>query len=287
MAKMTKEEKKAKAAEKKAAAKAKRDAKKAAMLAKKQKRAEEKKAKREAKRAKLLAKREKEKAKKLALKEKKRLAKEKQKARDLAKKANGVKKPIAAKDAIDFRAASKLMKKALAQIANNVASLDESARAKLAKKLDYLGYVVEANGSEITAKFGIEKTKKAKAAVVKEKKPRAKKTADEPEKKAVSIDVFSLTDSVDEGPKEPKEEVELVPAGDLYGQDGHVDDGEVPNIDNDDDDFDSDDEEEDEDKDIDDDFISDGRDEQNEEIIDNRREFFGNFGEDFEPNDDN
>lgn len=284
MAKMTKEEKKAKAAEKKAAAKAKRDAKKAAMLAKKQKRAEEKKAKREAKRAKLLAKREKEKAKKLALKEKKRLAKEKQKARDLAKKANGVKKPIAAKDAIDFRAASKLMKKALAQIANNVASLDESARAKLAKKLDYLGYVVEANGSEITAKFGIEKTKKAKAAVVKEKKPRTKKTVDEPEKKAVSIDVFSLPDPVDE---EPKEEVELVPAGDLYGQDGHVDDGEVPNIDNDDDDFDSDDDEEDEDKDTDDDFISDGRDEQNEEIIDNRREFFGNFGEDFEPNDDN
>ena len=286
MAKMTKEEKKAKAAEKKAAAKAKRDAKKAAMLAKKQKRAAEKKAKREAKRAKLLAKREKEKAKKLALKEKKRLAKEKQKARDLAKKAKGVKKPVAAKDAVDFRAASKLMKKALAQIANDVASLDESARAKLAKKLDYLGYVVEANGSEITAKFGIEKTKKAKASVVKEKKPRAKKTADEPEKKAVSIDVFSLTDPVDEGPKEPKEEVELVPAGDLYGQDGHVDDGEVPNIDNDDDDFDSDDEE-DEDKDIDDDFISDGRDEKNEEIIDNRREFFEKFGEDFEPNDDN
>ena len=173
------------------------------------------------------------------------------------------------------------------QIANDVASLDDSARAKLAKKLDYLGYVVEANGNEITAKFGIEKTKKAKAAVVKEKKPRAKKTVDEPEKKAVSIDVFSLPDPVDE---EPKEEVELVPAGDLYGQDGHVDDGEVPNIDNDDDDdddFDSDDDEEDEDKDIDDDFISDGRDEQNEEIIDNRREFFGSFGEDFEPNDDN
>ena len=284
MAKMTKEEKKAKAAEKKAAAKAKRDAKKAAMLAKKQKRAEEKKAKREAKRAKLLAKREKEKAKKLALKEKKRLAKEKQKARDLAKKAKNVKKPIAVKDAVDFRAASKLMKKALAQIVNDAVSLDDSARAKFAKKLDYLGYVVEANGSEITAKFGIEKTKKAKAAVVKEKKPRAKKTVDEPEKKAVSIDVFSLPDPVDE---EPKEEVELVPAGDLYGQDGHVDDGEVPNIDNDDDDFDSDDDEEDEDKDIDDDFISDGRDEQNEEIIDNRREFFGNFGEDFEPNDDN
>ena len=284
MAKMTKEEKKAKAAEKKAAAKAKRDAKKAAMLAKKQKRAEEKKAKREAKRAKLLAKREKEKAKKLALKEKKRLAKEKQKARDLAKKAKEAKKPIAAKDAVDFRAASKLMKKTLARIANDVASLDDSARAKLAKKLDYLGYVVEANGSEITAKFGIEKTKKAKVAVVKEKKPRAKKTADEPEKKAVSIDVFSLPDPVDE---ETKEEVELVPAGDLYGQDGHVDNGEVPNIDNDDDDFDSDDDEEDEDKDNDDDFISDGRDEQNEEIIDNRREFFGSFGEDFEPNDDN
>jgi hypothetical protein len=80
--------------------------------------------------------------------------------------------------------------------------------------------------------------------------------------------------------------------GDLYGQGGvAVDDGEVATLDsnNDDEDISANEDEdgsEDEDEDEDEDTISDSRDEQDNDLVDHRAEFFSQFGEDFEPNDD-
>lgn len=274
MAKMTNEEKAAKVAEKKAA-------QKAARLEKKRLQAEKKRTKREAKRAKMLAKREAEKAKKLKLKEKKRLAKEKQAALKKAKTIKIGDKPTKPIDGVDIKDAAKTIKLALAQIAAEMSQYDIEKRAKKAKSISWMGYEVETKDGNVIARFTIEKSKKDKNTAnidVELEKPIEKIDATE------TVDAETVEDS------NAVQEVEIVPAGDLYGQNGNVD-GEVANLDDDESGIDAkneDDEEENEDYDENEDDSSsfDSRDEQDEDIIDNRREFFNSFGDDFEPMDD-
>lgn len=263
---------KLKLAEKRAERKAKREAKRAALLAKKKERAEAKKQKREAKKAKLVAKREKAKAKKLALREKKRLAREKKRAAEAAKKLK-LKKQKANKNAIDIRLAAKNMKLALAQIASEMAKLDLNTRIKKAKSVRGIGYDVETVDNNVIARFDTEKSKKTNCNVVAAPaatntvKAEVKKVADQP------ID-FEADD-------EKKPEVEMIPAGDLYGQDGNAS-GEVANIGDDDDEVIDPENHED----ADDEYYADSRDEQDDDLVDNRREFFNTFGDDGEMNGD-
>ena len=287
MAKMTAEEKKEKMDAKKAAAKAKKAAKRAALLEKKRKQAEAKKAAREAKKAKRLARLEKEKAKKAALKEKKRLAKEKQAALKTAKTLD---KPT---DAIDIKEASKTIKLAMTQIASQMVELDDGKRAKKAKSIRWMGYDVETKDGNVIVRFVIEKSKKVKTTTEvateekskKECKPHEKNVIEntdeqKPEVNKVVVDAMETTPTYPDD-EEKHENIE-VPAGDIYGQNGNPT-GEVANVESDDEDLINDEDEEDEDE---DDFIADGRDEQDEDLVDSRREFFSQFGDDFEPNDD-
>jgi len=74
---------------------------------------------------------------------------------------------------------------------------------------------------------------------------------------------------------------EIVPAGDLYGTDGAVDEAETNDI------LDADEEESSTEDEIEDHpDVPDYRDEQDEELVENRREFYENFSEDLEPLDD-
>ena len=299
MAKMTAEEKKEKMDAKKAAAKAKKAAKKAALLEKKRKQAEAKKAKREAKKAKRLARLEKEFAKKVALKEKKRLAKEKQAALKTAKTLKIAKKIDKSNDGIDIKEASRTIKLAMAQIASQMAELDADKRVKKAKSIRWMGYDVETKDGNVIVRFDIEKSKKVKTATVKavtEEKPNkeckpcektvVEKTDEQkPEANKVVVDEMETTPTYPDNEEKP-ENIE-VPAGDIYGQNGNPT-GEIANIESDDEDLvnDEDEDENDEEDEDEDDFSADSRDEQDEGIVDNRREFFSQFGDDFEPNDD-
>ena len=289
MAKMTAEEKKEKMAAKKAAVKAKKAAKRAALLEKKRKQAEAKKAAREAKKAKRLARLEKEKAKKAALKEKKRLAKEKQAALKTAKMLD---KPT---DAIDIKEASKTIKLAMAQIASQMGELDDGKRAKKAKSIRWMGYDIETKDGNVIVRFVIEKSKKVKTTTEvvteekskKECKPHEKNVIEntdeqKPEVNKVVVDTMETTPTYPDDEEKP-ENIE-VPAGDIYGQNGNPT-GEVANVESDDEDL-INDEDEDDDEEDEDDFNADSRDEQDEDIVDNRREFFSQYGDDFEPNDD-
>lgn len=264
----TVDDKKAKLAAKKAAAKARREAKKAALLEKKRKRAEAMKAKKEAKRAKKLALIEKKKARKAALKEKKRLAKEKKLA---IKTAKTVKMPAA--DEVDIKEAAKQMKKALAQIAGQMAQYDSEKRAKKAKSIRWMGYAVETvdGGNSIVVKFDVEKSKKATTV---EAAPKNEKKERKPRAKAVEKAVDEVKAVVAAEVSEPEAEQTVeVPAGDLFGTDGQVA-AEVANLDPDDEGAEPNDEDEDE---IDDDgTIADPRDETDEDLVDARREFFAN-----------
>lgn len=297
MAKMTAEEKKEKMDAKKAAAKAKKAAKKAALLEKKRKQAEAKKAKREAKKAKRLARMEKEKAKKAALKEKKRLAKEKQAALKTANTLKIAKKIDKLTDGIDIKEASKTIKLAMAQIASQMAELDADKRAKKAKSIRWMGYDVETKDGSVIVRFLIEKSKKVKTATVDavaEEKPKkelkpcentvVEKTEEQkPEVNKAVVDEMETTPTYPDDEEKP-ENME-VPAGDIYGQNG-TPAGEIANIESDDEDLVNDEDEDDEEDEDEDDFIADGRDEQDEDLVDSRREFFSQFGDDFEPNDD-
>ena len=290
MAKMTAEEKKEKMDIKKTAAKAKKAAKRAALLEKKRKQAEAKKAAREAKKAKRLARLEKEKAKKAALKEKKRLAKEKKAAKTMKIAA---KKIDTSTNGIDIKEASKTIKLAMAQIASQMAEFDDAKRAKKAKSIHWMGYDVETNDGNVIVRFVIEKSKKVKTATIEsvteeEHKPHEKnatKNTDEqkPEVNKVVIDEMETTPTYPDD-KEKPENME-VPAGDIYGQNGNLTE-EVANIESDDEDLDTDEDEDDEENEGEDDFSTDSRDEQDEDLVDSRREFFSQFGDDFEPNDD-
>ena len=293
MAKMTAEEKKEKMDIKKAAAKAKKAAKRAALLEKKRKQAEAKKAAREAKKAKKLARLEKEKAKKAALKEKKRLAKEKQAALKNAKTIKIAKKIDTPTDGIDIKEASKTIKLAMAQIASQMAEFDDAKRAKKAKSIRWMGYDVETNDGNVIVRFVIEKSKKVKTANIEsvteeERKPREKNATEntdeqKPEVNKVVVDEMETTPTYPDD-KEKPENME-VPAGDIYGQNGNLTE-EVANIEPDDEDLDNDEDEDDEENEDENDFSTDSRDEQDEDLVDSRREFFSQFGDDFEPNDD-
>lgn len=294
MAKMTAEEKKEKMDIKKAAAKAKKAAKRAALLEKKRKQAEAKKAAREAKKAKRLARLEKEKAKKAALKEKKRLAKEKKAAKTMKIAAKKIDKPT---NGIDIKEASKTIKLAMAQIASQMAEFDDDKRAKKAKSISWMGYDVETKDGNVIVRFLIEKSKKVKTATVDavaEEKPKkelkpcentvVEKTEEQkPEVNKAVVDEMETTPTYPDDEEKP-ENME-VPAGDIYGQNG-TPAGEIANIESDDEDLVNDEDENDEEDEDEDDFIADGRDEQDEDLVDSRREFFSQFGDDFEPNDD-
>lgn len=301
MAKMTKEEKKALIADKKAKAKAKREAKKAARLEKLQKARDKKRAKREAKKAKRIARLEKEKAKKAKLREKKAAIREKKKvatlkarerakAKKLREKAQlkKVQKQVDAKlkknnDAIDIKEAAKNIKLAMTQIANEMAKLNDEARAKKAKSIRWMGYDVETSGTElkeVIVKFDVEKSKKIKIEnaddPVKEKKPRKPRTPKVVDEQPTPVVEPTIIEP--EEVEEPK--VELVPAGDLLATDGEVDEAEVANIDNFDETFGDDNDEN-----LDDEnFIPDSRDEQDDDLVDNRKEFFSEYGDDGEMN---
>ena len=290
MAKMTAEEKKEKMDIKKAAAKAKKAAKRAALLEKKRKQAEAKKAAREAKKAKRLARLEKEKAKKAALKEKKRLAKEKKAAKTMKIAA---KKIDTLADVIDIKEASKTIKLAMAQIASQMAEFDDDKRAKKAKSINWMGYDVETKDGNVIVRFAIEKSKKVKTATIEsatkeERKPREKNVTEnideqKPEVNKVVIDEMETTPAYPDN-KEKLENME-VPAGDIYGQNG-TPTGEVANVESDDEDLVTDENEDGEENEDEDNFSTDSRDEQDEDLVDSRREFFSQFGDDFEPNDD-
>lgn len=290
MAKMTAEEKKEKMDIKKAAAKAKKAAKRAALLEKKRKQAEAKKAAREAKKAKRLARLEKEKAKKAALKEKKRLAKEKKAAKTMKITAKKVDTPT---DGIDIKEASKTIKLAMAQIASQMAEFDDDKRAKKAKSISWMGYDVETKDGNVIVRFAIEKSKKVKTATIEsatkeERKPREKNVTEnideqKPEVNKVVVDEMETTPAYPDN-KEKLENME-VPAGDIYGQNG-TPTGEVANVESDDEDLVTDENEDGEENEDEDNFSTDSRDEQDEDLVDSRREFFSQFGDDFEPNDD-
>ena len=290
MAKMTAEEKKEKMDIKKAAAKAKKAAKRAALLEKKRKQAEAKKAAREAKKAKKLARLEKEKAKKAALKEKKRLAKEKKAAKTMKIAA---KKIDTLADVIDIKEASKTIKLAMAQIASQMAEFDDDKRAKKAKSISWMGYDVETKDGNVIVRFAIEKSKKVKTATIEsatkeERKPREKNVTEnidehKPEVNKVVVDEMETTPAYPDN-KEKLENME-VPAGDIYGQNG-TPTGEVANVESDDEDLVTDENEDGEENEDEDNFSTDSRDEQDEDLVDSRREFFSQFGDDFEPNDD-
>lgn len=288
MTKMTNKDKSDKIAAKKAAAKAKKAAKRAALIEKKRKQAEAKKAKREAKKAKKLAKLEKEKAKKLALKEKKRLAKEKAKEKLAKQNAKAVKSTADAAHAeIDIKEAAKNIKAALNQIAVQMAQLPKDKRIKKAKSIYWMGYDVETADGNVIVRFYPEKTKKSKLDIAVEQPKKNADTVEKPDSTTASTTV--VDDSNGDVEDEPKS-VETVPMGDLYGQGGvAVDDGEVATLDSTDDDEDistHEDEDGSEDEDEDENTISDSRDEQDNDLVDHRAEFFSQYGDDFEPNDD-
>ena len=104
-----------------------------------------------------------------------------------------------------------------------------------------------------------------------------------PEVNKVVVDAMETTPTYPDDEEKP-ENIE-VPAGDIYGQNGNLTE-EVANIEPDDEDLDNDEDEDDEENENEDDFSIDSRDEQDEDLVDSRREFFSQFGDDFEPNDD-
>ena len=167
-------------------------------------------------------------------------------------------------DVIDIKEASKTIKLAMAQIASQMAEFDDAKRAKKAKSISWMGYDVETNDGNVIVRFVIEKSKKVKTATIEsvteeEHKPHEKnatKNTDEqkPEVNKVVIDEMEITPAYPDN-KEKLENME-VPAGDIYGQNG-TPTGEVANVESDD-----------------------------EDLVDSRREFFSQFGDDFEPNDD-
>ena len=285
--KMTKEEKNAKKLalieerkQKRAEKKAKREAKRAAQLEKKRAKMELKKQKQAEKKAKKQAKIEKEKARKAAIREKKRLAREKKRAAEkvmkLKLKAKNKKQKTIVKidktknaDVIDIKSAAKTIKSAMNSLAKEFASFDSDTISKKAKKIASLGYDVEVADGKVIVRFIDEVSKKAKNIT---------QTNDVVEPEVV------------EQPKENEEDepkVEMIPAGDLLGTDGQVNEAEVANVEVDDENVSSNDEtaedyfaDEDED-----DTISDSRDETDDDLIESRRDFFANaadFGEDID-----
>lgn len=196
--------------------------------------------------------------------------------------------PVAVAEEIDIREAAKQMKLALKHIAVQMAELPAEKRAKKAKSIAWMGYDVQTiDGNVVVAKFVAEKTKKSRVDEVEQDKPVAKKEKSVAKKEKPKVDDSiakaaknAFADDEEEEVKpddEPK--VELVPAGDLLGSDGQVDEAEIANLDSEDDelkDRDEDDDYYDDDEDAD--TIRDSRDETDEDMIANRREYFSTYG---------
>lgn len=270
------EERKQKKAEKKAL----REAKRAAKLEKKRAKMELKKQKRAEKKAKKLAKIEKMKARKAALREKKRLAREKkrntEKAMKLKLKAQAKKQKTIIKidkskntDNLDAKMIISNLNKLIKNEAKILSKLDGDDLDKKIKSLEKVGYEINFGPDGILWSIGYKFDVKVK------NNKKLKNATDKP-----------IEPEVIEQPNENNEdepEVEMIPAGDLLGTDGQVDDSEIANIDNDseipsendEDSFDNED----------DDTIPDSRDETDIDLIESRREFFNNaadFGEDID-----
>ena len=196
-------------------------------------------------------------------------------------------------DVIDIKEASKTIKLAMAQIASQMAEFDDDKRAKKAKSISWMGYDVETKDGNVIVRFAIEKSKKVKTATIEsvteeERKPREKNVTEntdeqKPEVNKVVVDEMETTPAYPDN-KEKLENME-VPAGDIYGQNG-TPTGEVANVESDDEDLVTDENEDGEENEDEDNFSTDSRDEQDEDLVDSRREFFSQFGDDFEPNDD-
>lgn len=202
----------------------------------------------------------------------------------MKKMKKDIKKPIVAENAdeVDIKEAAKLIKKAMQQIANKMAQLPFEKRVKKAKSINWMGYTVETSSGEVIVKFEVEKRRKDKTAAEGSKVEAEKSSKDEAKRSSIAND--------DED--EPK--VEVTPAGDLYGQDGEVEDPEI--VDDDDDDGNEDgtenpDDEEDDygdgpsRKNSDYSFSTDYRDERDEGTVSFRRDFFNQYGDDYEPTD--
>ena len=188
------------------------------------------------------------KEKKLALKNAKMLSKKQ-------------KKTIINDGYVDIKDAAKMMKKALKQIAAEFAEYDCKKIDKKSKAIAWLGYEVNVEDGNVIVNFNASKSKKLLA-------------SEQP--KANAVIVPEVDDSSDSSilndEDQPKEEVEMVPAGDLYATDGEVANIDVDNEENLDD---EDDTENDNDN-----SMIDYRDETDEDLIDARREFFSNYGDD-------
>ncbi len=265
--------------QKKAEKKAKREAKRAAKLEKQRAMIELKKQKRAEKKAKKLARIQKQKERKAALREKKRLAREKkrnaEKAMKLKLKAQAKKQKTIVKvdktkktDDLDAKTIISNLNKLIKNEAKVLSKLDGDELDKKIKKLEKTGYDVKFGPDGALYGIGY-----SFIADVKNNK-KLKKTIDKP-----------IEPEVIEQPNENNEdepEVEMIPAGDLLGTDGKVNEAEVANVDDDDiiptDDIEGDFEDED-------DTIVDSRDETDIDLIESRREFFNNavdFGEDID-----
>ena len=265
------EERKQKRAEKKAA----REAKRAAKLEKRRAMIELKKQKRAEKKAKKLARIQKQKERKAALREKKRLAREKkrnaEKALKLKLKAQKKQKTIVKVDktdkvdSLDAKTIIANLNKLVKNEAKILSKLDADEFDKKIKKLEKLGYTIGFGPDGTLTDIGYSFSVNVKL-----------------NKKLKNINEQPVIEQPNEN-NEDEPKVEMIPAGDLLGTDGQVNEAEVANVDNDDDIIPTDDSEGDfEDE---DDTIVDSRDETDIDLIESRREFFNNaadFGEDID-----
>ena len=302
------EEKKRLTAEKKAAKKAAKEAKaaerKAKLEARKVKQLELKKRKKEKAKARLVAKKEKAKALKLKLKEKKQKAKEKERAKKMklkeraqkAKEKAKVKEPkveknkkvdvfknaiiISDTDKITLKQVVKTAKDTLKNIVNELATCDNID--KKVKEISKSGIEVIVDEGTITARLNLEIAKKLKVKKIKEPKKieelkvEVKPTKKRGRKSKVEADEepTPVEDTVVEIVEEPTS-VETIPSGDLLN-----DNPEIPTILPDDESL-----PEDEDEFGNEDPIGDSRDETDDDLVESRREFFSQFGDDGEVND--
>lgn len=299
----TNEEKNAEKLAKKQAQKAKKNAKRAKLLEKRRAIAAAKKEKRAAKKARLLVRREKAKARKLAIREKKRLRLLKKREQEKAKKLKLKEKAkvqktikqvdakLTVKNTTNIEQNEQKTLSAVRQCVKNAAkalsTLDGNKLEKKLKKLDKLGYQVlrGPDGILLSVSYSfavdIKPINKIKENV--EKPKRGRKTKIDKTKADVISEILAddvkKAVAVPELDDEPK--VDVIPAGDLFGTDGQVNDAEVANLESDDTPNDIDDVIDSDD----DDTIIDSRDETDKDLIDARREFFGNaaeYGDDFE-----
>lgn len=186
--------------------------------------------------------------------------------------------PVETAEEIDIRETAKQMKLALKQIAKQMAELPAEKRAKKAKSIAWMGYAVNttADGT-VVARFVADKTKKSAIDAVNAAAAKTEAAIDAA-KEAFSDndDDNGDTDKADKEDEEPK--VELVPAGDLLGSDGYVDEAEIANLDSDEEEnLENEDNEYPDDD--DDDSIFDNRDETDEELVANRKEYFSMYGD--------